>query len=180
MDMSNSRSGCTRRTRSAPAAVVGRLRLSRPRALRPDRIHLRRLGGGCGRGRFRRPIGGGWTAVSRADRRGRGAHSHHPGRGKRLGTLRRRRPAVPACAVSATVRPPGPSNRDDGRGVRGAGSARCQGSSRGPGSTPTSTSGSVTRTTRKPGVSSLMRGRRSTRRRSMRPPTGRARRARRF
>ena len=40
---------------------------------------------------------------TRRDRRGRGAHPDHPGRGERVGALRRRRPAVSPGALSPAV-----------------------------------------------------------------------------
>ena len=44
--------------------------------------------------------------LPRADRRGRGADPHHPRRRECLGAFRGRRPAVPAGALQASVRPP--------------------------------------------------------------------------
>ena len=107
-----------------------------------------------------------------ADRRGRGDHPHHPRRRERLGALRGRRPAVPAGALPAAVRPSRAADRDDGRGLRGRRDASCRASFPAPGSTRTSTSGSATPTTSGPGASWPMPATRST----TRPPRRRRRR----
>ena len=91
-----------------------------------DLIGFTYAGWDAGRGgrRLRRAAGRGRPALSRAHRRGRGDHPDHPRRRERLGALRGRRPAVPARAVSAAVRPPRAADGDDGRGVRGAAARR--------------------------------------------------------
>ena len=99
----------------------GRVRVPRPRAVGPDRVHLRRLGGRGGGRRLRRPAGRGRPALRASGPAGkRRSISDHPRRRERLGALRGRRPAVPARAVSAARRPPRAADGDDGRGVRGA------------------------------------------------------------
>ena len=100
--------------------------------------------------------------LPRADRRGRGAHPDHPRRRECLGAFRGRRPAVPAGALPPSVRPPRAEDRHHGRGVRGEPTRSCRGSSRAPGSTRTSTSGSAMPTTRRPGASWPMPATRST------------------
>ncbi len=128
--------------------------------------------------RLRRQDGGGGSPVSGSNRRGRGRDPDHPGRRECLGALRWWRPAFPSRALPSPVPPPGASDRDHGGGVP-EGRARAAGHlSRGRGSTPTSTSGSVTPTTRPRGASSAMRGLRSMPRAPT--PNRRPRRARRF
>ena len=142
---------------------AGRVPVPRPRAVGPDRLHLRRLERRRGGRRLRRAARRGGAPVRGADRRGRGGHPDHPGRRERLGALRGRRPAVPARALRAAVGAPRAADRHDGaRRARRADRDAGRHLSRARGSTPTSTSGSATPTTIAPGVSWPTRGRRST------------------
>ena len=97
-----------------------RVRVPRPRALGPDRVHLCLVvrGGGCGR--LRGPAGRGGPPVLGADERRGGAHPGHPGRRERVGALRGRGPPVPACAVRGSGVAPGTHDGDDGEGCAGA------------------------------------------------------------
>ena len=98
---------------------AGRVRVPRSRAVGSDRLHLRRLGGGSRGRRLRRAPGRGRaTVTASATGGGEALDPRHPRRRERLGAFRGRRPAVPAGALRAAVRPSRAADRHHGRGVR--------------------------------------------------------------
>ena len=108
----------------------GRVRLPRPRAVRPDRLQLRVVVGRRRRRRFRVPPGDGGPALQRPHRRGRGDRLRHPRRRERLGALRPAGPPVPARAVQPARLASRNQDGDDGGGMRRRRSRRCRRSSR--------------------------------------------------
>ena len=115
----------TRRAARAPLRAVrrpGRRRESRVRVPRShfvgsDRVHLLRMGGRCGGRRLRLTLGRGRPAVPRSHRRGRGARSNHPRRGKCVGALRGRRAPLLTRALPPSLGASGASDGHDGRSL---------------------------------------------------------------
>ncbi len=141
-----------------------RVSVPRPRAVGFDRVHLRVVERRRRRARLRGPSGRRRTAVFGADRRRGSRDSDHPGRRERVGALRGPGPTLPSSALPGARQPSRDSDGHDGGGLQGTGGLAQHDLPRAPGSTPTSISGSATRTTIARGDNWPTRGRRSSRR----------------